>query len=136
MTKTSSLALLIFLCLFCLVAPLRLFAAGQSSAKPKAKAKTDYALIYGTVFGPRDAPAQGVRVLIRRSDAKKPKYERISDSQGEFAQRVPIGPADYLIYADPKAPPFGKHSKMKPGKPLAVHIAGNERQDISLHLAE
>ena len=132
MMKTSSLALLLLLCLLSLSPA---FAAGQKSAKAK-EAKADYALIYGTVFGPNDAPVQGVRVLIRRSDSGKPKYQRVSDSQGEFAQRVPVGPADYLIYADAKAPPFGKHSKIKPGKQVTLHIAGNERQDISLHLTE
>ena len=140
--KRSSLALLFVFALCCL--PLT-FAQNQSPNQDQSEARSkdnnkdkskEYALIYGTVFGPNDTLARGVRVLIRKAGSKKPKYERFSDSQGEFAQRVPVGPADYIVYADPKSPPFGKHSKIKPGKEVTVHIAKDERQDISLHLTE
>jgi hypothetical protein len=138
MMKRSNLALLFIFLLCCL--PL-VFAQNSNQSQGKAsdtgKGKDkEYALIYGSVFAPNGTLAKGVRVLIRKSDSKKPKYERFSDSQGEFAQRVPVGPADYIVYADPKSPPFGKHSKIKPGKEVTVHIAKDERQDISLHLTE
>ena len=142
MMKRSSLALL-FAVLLCWLPlafaqnsnPNQDNASGKDQVKDKGKGK-EYALIYGTVFAPNDTLARGVRVLIRKSDSKKPKYERFSDSQGEFAQRVPVGPADYIVYVDPKSPPFGKHSKIKPGKEVTVHIAKDERRDISLHLTE
>jgi hypothetical protein len=124
--KRSRLALLLTL-LLCL-APL--FANPKD--KKKEHAKEPYALIYGTVYGPDDHVVQGVRVLIRKSDAKKPKYELVSDSRGEFAQRVPVGPANYVISADPKS--FPKKTEMKPGKEVTLHINADERQDTSLHL--
>jgi hypothetical protein len=74
-------------------------------------------------------------------DKKKPVYELISDHHGEFAQRVPPGPADYLVWADTKGK---KKSKDKDdGAPTAgdrsrvtVHVTGEERVDTSLHLNE
>jgi len=89
-----------------------------------------YALIYGTVYGPDDRPAYGVRVRIRRADEKKARWELYSDHRGEFAQRVPAGAADYIVWAD---------AKLRKGAPLPetkVHIVNDERQDISLHLTQ
>ena len=62
MRKSSLAALLLLLCLPHVL-------AGSEKKQPK-----DYALIYGTVFGPNDAPIEGVRILIRKVDEKKPKY--------------------------------------------------------------
>ncbi len=99
----------------------------QKSAKP-------YALIYGTVYGPDNLTVYGVRVHIRRSDHKKAKWELYSDHAGEFAQRVPAGPATYVIWADLKGykPLNGK--KLQPGDPVTVEIHNDERADTSLHL--
>ena len=58
----------------------------------KSAAGKDYALIYGTVWGPDDHPVAGVPITIRRASDKKPKWELVSDRSGEFAQRVPVGP--------------------------------------------
>jgi hypothetical protein len=90
--------------------------------------KNDYALIYGTVWGPDQQPAAGVPVTIRRAPGKKAKWDLISDRNGEFAQRVPVGSQDYVIQA---------HTKMPKGQPMpgiTVHIDDNERKDVSLHL--
>ena len=54
-------------------------------------AKKDYALIYGTVWGPDDHPVAGIPIKIRPASAKKAKWELMSDRNGEFAQRVPVG---------------------------------------------
>ncbi len=93
-----------------------------------------YALIYGTVYGPDDRTVYGVKVHIRRSDQKKPKWELYSDHAGEFAQRVPAGKATYIVWADLKGykPMNGK--KLQPGDPVTVQIENDERADISLHL--
>ena len=93
-----------------------------------------YALIYGTVYGPDDLTVYGVKVHIRRSDQKKPKWELYSDHAGEFAQRVPAGHATYLVWADLKGykPLNGK--KLEGGEPVTVEIQNDERADISLHL--
>lgn len=89
-----------------------------------------YALIYGTVYGPDDRAAYGVRVRIRRADEKKARWELYSDHRGEFGQRVPAGAADYIVWADVK---LRKGASLPEAK---VHIVNDERQDISLHLTQ
>jgi hypothetical protein len=98
------------------------------------KFETPYALIYGTVYGPDDRAVYGVRVHIRRSDQKKPKWELYSDHAGEFAQRVPAEEATYVVWADLKGykPRDGK--TFAAGEPVTVKIHKDERADISLHL--
>jgi hypothetical protein len=103
---------------------------GQSSTSSQQAARKDYALIYGTVWGPGDHPVGGVPITIRRASDKKPKWELVSDSRGEFAQRVPVGTQDYIVQADIKVP------KGQPKPEVPVHIDGNERKDVSLHLSK
>lgn len=107
-----------------LIAPFSLSAA-QSQEKSK-----DYALIFGTVWGPDNRPVAGIPVKIRRATDKKPKWELVSNSRGEFAQRVPPGAQDYIIQADIKT------SKGQPKPEITVKISDNERQDVGLHLTE
>ena len=69
-----------------------LFLVGIVTASLGQDAKSlakNYALIYGTVWGPDNTPAAGVPVSIRRASDKKPKWQLVSDRRGEFAQRVP-----------------------------------------------
>src|SRR3954469_25630837 len=113
--KTRKNSFLIFTLL--LVASL-LHASDSSAKKP-------YALIFGTVYGPDERPAYGVKIKIRRADQKKPKWELISNHQGEFAQRVPAGKADYIITAD---------VKQNPKPELTVHVDNDERKDFVLHM--
>jgi hypothetical protein len=95
-----------------------------------------YALIVGTVWGPDNRPVYGVKVLMRRADRKKPKWELYSNHTGEFAQRLPPGPADYLVLADAKSVKAISNNKLHPGTEVTVHVAGEERVDIGLHLIE
>ena len=104
-------------------------ALGQSSTSAQ-QAKKDYALIYGTVWGPDDHPVAGVSIRIRRVSDKKPKWELVSDGRGEFAQRVPVGAQDYIVQADIKTP------KGQPKPEVTVHIDDDERKDVSLHLSK
>ena len=92
-----------------------------------------YALIIGTVYGPDERPLYGVPVKIRRAQDKKPRWELMSDHRGEFAQRVPPGPADYIISTD-----FRLEGKKKGQKPteVRVRVEGDERVDTGLHLTE
>ena len=92
-----------------------------------------YALIFGTVWSPDNRPLYGVKIKIRRAD-QKTRWELYSDHNGEFAQRLPPGRADYLVWADLKGykPPAGK--QLQPAKEVKVHIEGDERVDIGLHL--
>ena len=93
-----------------------------------------YALIFGTVWGPDDRPVYGVHVKIRRTDQKRAKWELYSDHRGEFAQRLPVGKADYVVWADMKGFKSLDGKQLKPGDEVAVHIDGDERADIGLHL--
>ena len=124
---------LVVLLLATLVSP-PMAAAQKSKSKDKDRDKP-YALIAGTVWGPDDRPVYGVRVKIRRSTdkPKKVRWEVFSDHNGEFAQRVPAGEADYIMTADLKG------IKSADGKPLhgqevTVHIYNDEREDTGVHL--
>jgi hypothetical protein len=97
-------------------------------ADSKSHARDPYALLFGTVYGLDNRPEYGVHIKIRRADQKRPKWELMSDHQGEFAQRVPAGKADYVITADVKT------AKGQPKPELTVHVDNDERKDFVLHL--
>jgi hypothetical protein len=97
---------------------------GAADKKP-----ADYALIFGTVWDAENHSAAGVTVKIRRADQKKAKWTLVSDRRGEFAQRVPTGKADYIVWAEV---PKRKGAVAE----TTVHIENDERADIGLHLAK
>ncbi len=136
--STARLSLKLLTAVFCLVA-LPVF-AHKMSARPAAPAyqrpDQPYALIFGTVWGPDDYPLYGVRVKIRLADQKKPHWELFSDHHGEFAQRVPVGPADYLVWADLKGYKSPSGKQLHQDGEVKVHIDKDERQDIGLHLKQ
>jgi hypothetical protein len=103
--------------------------AGQKPDQP-------YALIFGTVWGPDNHPLYGVKVKIRRADHKKAHWELYSDHHGEFAQRLPAGPADYLVWAELKGykSPIGK--ELHQDGEVKVHVDNDEREDVGLHLKQ
>jgi hypothetical protein len=105
-----------------------------SSAQHHAKPEKPYALIFGTVWGPDDHPIYGVTVKIRRAKDKKAKWQLFSDHNGEFAQRVPPGESDYILWADLKGykPADGKPLRLV--KEVTVHVYNDEREDTGLHL--
>jgi hypothetical protein len=80
----------------CLGAPA--IAEGSFLAAENKHEKT-YAVIFGTVWGLDDHPVYGVKIKIRRENEKKARWELYSDHNGEFAQRVPPGKQDYVIWA-------------------------------------
>ncbi len=132
-SNQAALAVLVVAAALLTTAPARLAAdprphslAQDASEKPK----KDYALIFGTVWDKDGRPVYGVKVKMRRADHKKAQWEFISDHMGEFAQRVPVGTADYIIWADIKLPKGAKPVETK------VHIENNERVDVGLHLTE
>jgi hypothetical protein len=96
--------------------------------------RKSYALIAGTVWGPDDRPVYGVTVKIRRADQKKAKWQLYSNHTGEFAQRLPAGKADYIVWADLKGFKSLTGKKLTPGPEVTVHIESEERADIGLHL--
>jgi hypothetical protein len=113
-----------------LFALLRIAHAGD---QPKPQLKP-YALIFGSVFDPGGHTLYGVKVKIRRADEKKTRWELYSNHAGEFAQRVPPGPGDYVVWADVKGYKLADGRRLQPGAPVEVHIDGEERADIGLHL--
>jgi len=100
-----------------------------------------YGLIFGTAYGPDDRPIYGVRITIRAAGKKHPAWELTSDHRGEFAQRVPPGPGDYVVVGEVEIMPLenGKPQKSKKQRlkgETKVHIEGEERHDFSLHLTD
>jgi hypothetical protein len=104
-------------------------AAAQRPDKP-------YALIFGTVWGPDDRPLYGVKVKVRRADQKKAHWELYSDHHGEFALRVPVGPADYLVWADLKAYKSITGKELHQDGEVKIHVDNDEREDLGLHLKQ
>ena len=110
--------------------------------KNRQKGEKPYALIFGTAYGPDDRPLYGVKITIRPQTKKRPNWELMSDHRGEFAQRVPPGPSDYLIHGEAKFAPVGPDGKPQLSKAKTlkgntkVHVENEERLDISVHLTE
>ncbi len=104
------------------------------AANSKLKPTDDYALIFGTVWGPDNHPVYGIKVEIHRAPGKKPHWELYSDHSGEFAQRVPAGEADYIITADLKGVKTTDGRTLHLQEPVTVHVEYDERVDMSLHL--
>ena len=127
-----------------LLAALFVLSLAPASLQPTASAdQKPYALIFGTVFTANGRLAYGVPVKVRRADKKKSFMESMSDHSGEFAFRVPPGPADYIVWADIKQPkkkatpdPIGVNAQANAGIEVKVHVEADERVDISLHLPE
>jgi hypothetical protein len=106
--------------------------AGDQHKDPR----KSYALIVGTVWGPDDRPVYGVKVKIRRADQKRAKWELYSNHTGEFAQRLPAGKANYIVWADAKELKSLSGKKLDPGPEVTVQIESEERVDIGLHLKQ
>ena len=113
--------------LACLLLPVQARASDRDKPQP-------YALIFGTVWDPDGHPLYGVKVKIRRANEKKARWELYSNHTGEFAQRLPVGKADYIVWADVKGYKLPSGKQLKPGSEVTVHIDYDERSDIGLHL--
>lgn len=114
----------------------------QSEKKKPQKAEKGYGLIFGTAYGPDDRPLYGVKVNIRREGKKHQSWNLFSDHRGEFAQRVTLDAADYVITGEAEYAPMGKDGKPQMSKKkrlkgeAKVHMEGEIRQDVGLHLTE
>ena len=102
---------------------------GREHSKPP-----DYALIFGTVWGPDDRPVYGVEVKIRVAGEKKTRWRVLSNHLGEFEQRVPVGKQDYVLWADLKGYKNPAYEHLQPGPEVTVHIESDERVDTGVHL--
>lgn len=116
-----------------LIALAALGASGRAKSEEARKPKP-YALIFGTVWDPDGHALYAVTVKIRRADEKKAHWELESNHTGEFAQRVPVGPGDYVVWADVKGYKLPDGRRVHAGPEVPVHIDGDERQDIGIHL--
>jgi len=119
-----------------LLLPLLLLNPYPTSAAQEVKPGQPYAVLFGTVWGPDNRPVYGIRIKIRRSTdkPKKVRWERSSDHRGEFAARVPVGEADYIVTADLKGVKFADGTPARLDKDVTVHVYNDEREDFSLHL--
>jgi len=108
----------------------------------KHKPEKAYGLIFGTAYGPDDRPLYGAKITIRAEGKKHTSWQLLSDHRGEFAQRVPQGPGDYLVQGEAEYAPAGENGKPRTSKKkklrgeTRVHIDGQERQDIGVHLTQ
>jgi hypothetical protein len=113
-----------------------------AASKDKPQKEKPYALIFGTAFGPNDRPLYGVKITIQPQKKKHPNWNLMSDHRGEFAQRVPPGPGDYVIHGEAEYAPAGEDGKPQLSKKkrlkgdTKIHVENEERLDISLHLTE
>jgi hypothetical protein len=122
---------------FALLVPASLLIFLTSSTLPQARDRPktpDYALIFGTVWGPDDRALPGVKVKIRRREDKKARWELYSSRRGEFELRVPAGQHDYVIWADTKGYKLPNGKRLQPSPEVTVHVENNERADTGLHL--
>jgi hypothetical protein len=112
-------------------AAIALLAMAAGAQAPHGKKQAPYALLFGTIWGPNQHPLPGVEIHIRRSIDKKARWDLVSNSTGEFAQRVPVGKMDYVVWTDIK-------EKKKPTRHVEtnVHVENDERVDFGLHLTE
>jgi hypothetical protein len=131
--RLSSLCLLLVF-LFTALGPHIFSAANASPAFQKLKPNDPYALIFGTVWGPDNRSVYGISVKIRRVPDKKAKWEVYSNHEGEFAQRVPAGKADYIVWADLKGVKTNDGQPLHLAEEVPVHVEYDERVDIGLHL--
>lgn len=106
----------------------RVFAAHSTHEKP-------YALIFGTVWGPDSRPLYGIKIKIRRESDERARWEVVSNHRGEFAQRVPAGKQDYVVWADLKGVTSAAGKPLR-AEEVKVHIDNDERADIGVHLTE
>jgi hypothetical protein len=124
---------LLGLCVSAVVGVGRFAAAAENFWPAENKHEKPYAVIFGTVWGPDDHPVYAVKVKIRRENEKKARWELYSDHNGEFAQRVPAGKQDYVVWADTKGHKSAGGNPLQ-GDEVKVHVEADERVDTGLHL--
>jgi len=122
--RQAALAVFASCILLFLVSALQMSGQGKNSSERK----DDFALIFVSVFNAQGLSVYGVPVKIRRAEEKKSRWEGYSDHRGEYAQRVPAGKMDYIVWADLKDKAAAKKTEVK------ISIESDERQDVSLHL--
>jgi hypothetical protein len=86
------------------------------------------------VWSPDDLPVPGIKVKIRKAGEKKARWELYSNRRGEFEQRVPVGPGDYVVWVETKRYKLPNGRRLQSSPEVTVHIENNERADTGVHL--
>jgi len=91
------------------------------------KEKGAQAVIAGTVFRDTGFLLRGAEVIVKPAPEgrKKQEWKALSDARGEFAVRVPAGPASYNLVVSAS----GYRSQEK-----TVTLAGEERVEFSFQM--
>ena len=98
-------------------------AQGAEKRKPKT---TPQAVLFGSVFQENGFLLRGARVVVSNADRPKENKETTTDTQGEFAVRVPAGKARYIVEVSAEG--------FVPGK-KTVEVSGDERIDLTFRLS-
>ncbi len=72
-------------------------AAAAANPSKKKHGHADDFLIRGTVFNHEGLSFPGVQLRVRRTDEKKYRWERYTNSRGEFGVLVPRGPEYEMV---------------------------------------
>jgi hypothetical protein len=101
----------------------RLFLSGLAAAA-SLSAADPYALLAGTVFRENGLafPGASIQLSPREITKKRKPVKVLSSPRGEFAVRVPPGPAEYLISVE-----FDGYQRAE----KSVKLVGEERIDVS-----
>src|ERR1700674_423993 len=123
--RPASRMALLGLCLPAVLCLGRSAVAAGSFSSADNKHEKPYAVIFGTVWGPDDHPLYAVKIKIRRENEKKARWELYSDHNGEFAQRVPAGKQDYVVWADPSGHKSTNGNRLQ-AEEVKVHVDADE----------
>ena len=75
-----------------------------------------------------------MEIKIRVAGEKKARWKVTSNHLGEFAQRLPFGKENYVLWTDLKGYKNPAYKHLQPGPEVRVHIEKDERVDTGLHL--
>ncbi|MGH9788351.1 MAG: carboxypeptidase-like regulatory domain-containing protein [Candidatus Acidiferrales bacterium] len=120
MTRPIQLAVSLLLVLSIVEAPPPAL-GGEKKKKPE-----PHTLVLGTTFTAEGLSLPGIPVAVTRKGDKKPKWRVTSDARGEFAVRLPAGPAVYEVATE---------SKEHENQTQEVEVQGEESVSIVFRLA-
>lgn len=106
-----------------------LFCFGLLASHPASsekKKEEPHALLFGTVFTEDGFALPGIRVSVKRKEAAKAQWHEVSDRRGEFAVRLPPGPATYEV---------STHSEEYENQSKTLEVRGTERVDVLFRLS-